>query len=70
MITLSIEGKNTQEIKRYSEVFWNRYEQLHDWQKIIKRIERGESQLQKIEQNNRLCQWKCKQYENAWFELK
>ncbi|KAG0296510.1 hypothetical protein BGZ96_009329 [Linnemannia gamsii] len=42
-----IEGKTLAEVKAYSKVFWKRYTEIADHERIIAAIEKGESKLQK-----------------------
>ncbi|KAF9916163.1 hypothetical protein BX616_004467 [Lobosporangium transversale] len=46
-ITTEIEGKTLQEVKAYSKVFWKRYTEIADYERIITAIEKGESKLQR-----------------------
>ncbi|KAG0297169.1 hypothetical protein BGZ98_000685, partial [Dissophora globulifera] len=46
-IASDIEGKTLAEIKAYSKVFWNRYDEIADSERIIAAIEKGESKLQR-----------------------
>ncbi|EFC39046.1 predicted protein [Naegleria gruberi] len=62
--------KTEQQIKKYSNVFWKRYKEIKDYDKLIKRIERGESQLQKIDNNNLMLRYKTQKYINPWLEMK
>ncbi|RUS17366.1 SNF2 family N-terminal domain-containing protein [Endogone sp. FLAS-F59071] len=42
-----VEGKTLEEVKKYSKVFWARYQELSDYEKLISKIEKGESELLK-----------------------
>ncbi|KAI9306125.1 SNF2 family N-terminal domain-containing protein [Cunninghamella echinulata] len=46
-ISKDIEGKTLEEVEQYSKVFWERYEELNDYEKHITKIEKGESELDK-----------------------
>ncbi|KAI9203985.1 SNF2 family N-terminal domain-containing protein [Polychytrium aggregatum] len=46
-IAKEMEGKDPEEVRRYSQVFWSRYKELADWEKLVARIEEGEAKLQK-----------------------
>ncbi|KAG0239598.1 hypothetical protein BGW41_007596 [Actinomortierella wolfii] len=46
-IANDIEGKTLQEVKKYAKVFWQRYEEISDHERIIANIEKGESKLQR-----------------------
>ncbi|KAJ3324279.1 hypothetical protein HDV06_000318 [Boothiomyces sp. JEL0866] len=56
-ITEEVEGKTLEEVKQYSEVFWKRFTELSDHEKILQNIERAETRLQRItETNNAIAQ--------------
>lgn len=46
-IATELEGKTEEEVRRYAEVFWQRLEEISDWQKLLKRIEDGEAVIQR-----------------------
>jgi hypothetical protein len=46
-ISKDVEGKTPEEVKAYYTVFWKRYQEIPDYDKIIKAIERGEERLLK-----------------------
>ncbi|KAG0362278.1 SNF2 family N-terminal domain-containing protein [Gamsiella multidivaricata] len=46
-IANEIEGKTPAEVKAYSKVFWKRYTEIADHERIIAAIEKGESKLQR-----------------------
>ncbi|KAG0340855.1 hypothetical protein BG004_006257 [Podila humilis] len=46
-IANEIEGKTLEEVKAYSKVFWKRYKEIADHERIIAAIEKGESKLQR-----------------------
>ncbi|KAF9411104.1 hypothetical protein BGZ94_001429 [Podila epigama] len=46
-IANEIEGKTLAEVRKYSKVFWQRYEEIADHERIIAAIEKGESKLQR-----------------------
>ncbi|KAF9172315.1 hypothetical protein BGX21_003396 [Mortierella sp. AD011] len=46
-IANEIEGKTLQEVKAYSKVFWKRYSEIADHERIIAAIEKGESKIQR-----------------------
>lgn len=41
-------NKDADEVRRYHEVFWARYQSLADWPKLIAAIERGEARRSKM----------------------
>ncbi|KAI1317954.1 hypothetical protein EDD11_007476 [Mortierella claussenii] len=46
-VTSELEGKTLQEVKAYSKVFWKRYTEISDHERIVAAIEKGESKLQR-----------------------
>ncbi|KAF9215123.1 hypothetical protein BGZ59_002233 [Podila verticillata] len=46
-IANEIEGKDLDEVEAYSKVFWKRYGEISDHERIIAAIEKGESKLQR-----------------------
>lgn len=43
-------GKDAQDVKRYYVAFMTNYRRIHDWQKVIDRIERGERKILRLRQ--------------------
>lgn len=59
-IAAKIPGKSFEEVENYSKVFWRRFEQIENFPSIIKRIERGEAKLRKVQRvkkilNQKVC---------------
>ena len=46
-ITREVEGKSEEEVRKYAAAFWERHQELNDWERIIKNIERGEQRIQR-----------------------
>lgn len=46
-IAKEVESKSEEEVKAYAEVFFKRYKELHDYERYIKQIERGEQKIQR-----------------------
>lgn len=65
-----VEGKTPEQVQQYAKVFFERFEELHNHDKYMKRIERGESIMNKIDTYNQMLQWKTKQYKNPWAEMR
>jgi SWI/SNF-related matrix-associated actin-dependent regulator of chromatin subfamily A member 5 len=51
-------------------VFWDRYQELNEWEKIIKNIERGEQKIQRQADIMNAITNKLEKYKNPWQELK
>lgn len=69
-IAAEIEGKTLDEVQKYSEVFWKRYQELNDWEKVMKNIERGEFKIQRQSDIMNAVAMKLERYKNPWQELK
>lgn len=69
-ITSEVEGKSEDEVRAYALVFWKRYRELSDWEKIIKNIERGEQKIQRQQDIMNAIAAKLERYKNPWQELK
>ncbi len=69
-IASEIDGKTPEDIAEYSKVFWERYTELNDWEKIIKNIERGEQKIQRQADIMAAIRNKIERYKNPWQELK
>lgn len=46
-ISKDVEGKTSEEVIQYSEVFWDRCQDLQDIDRIMAQIERGEAKIQR-----------------------
>eukprot|EP00884_Botryococcus_braunii_P010359 jgi/Botrbrau1/19324/Bobra.0073s0055.1 len=69
-ITREIDGKSEDDVRAYSKIFWKRYKELNDWERIIKNIERGEQRIQRQEDIMNAISAKLERYRNPWQELK
>lgn len=54
-----METKTPEEIQIYSNVFWKRYKELPEYDKIVKNIERGEESIRQKELSIELIDKKC-----------
>ncbi|KAK9861243.1 hypothetical protein WJX84_005000 [Apatococcus fuscideae] len=69
-VAKEVDGKTQEEVEEYSRVFWKRYKELNDWERIIKNIERGEGRIQRQQDIMRAIASKLDRYRNPWQELK
>lgn len=69
-IASEIDGKTEEEVKVYAKIFWKRYKELNDWEKIIKNIEKGEQKIQRQQDIMNAIAVKLDRYKNPWQELK
>lgn len=61
-ISRDVEGKTPDEVKAYYAVFWKRYQEIPDHDKIIKAIERGEERLLKNSEAQKALTMKVSKY--------
>eukprot|EP00123_Amoebidium_parasiticum_P017207 comp23754_c0_seq2/m.41063 comp23754_c0_seq2/g.41063 ORF comp23754_c0_seq2/g.41063 comp23754_c0_seq2/m.41063 type:complete len:1012 (-) comp23754_c0_seq2:256-3291(-) len=69
-IAKEVEGKTLEEVKEYSAVFWKRYKELQDYDKIIQAIENGEQKIQKREETAAALRSKVGRYRSPFQQLK
>mmetsp|Transcript_22804 Transcript_22804/g.58023 ORF Transcript_22804/g.58023 Transcript_22804/m.58023 type:complete len:1052 (-) Transcript_22804:484-3639(-) len=69
-IAAEIEGKTEEDVRKYSDVFWERFRELNDWEKVLKNIERGEFKIQRQSDIMNAVAMKLERYKNPWQELK
>ncbi|KAL7747414.1 chromatin remodeling complex Adenosinetriphosphatase [Sorochytrium milnesiophthora] len=69
-ISLDIEGKTVEDVRRYQEVFWQRYKEIPDWEKKIAEIEKGEEKINKILTTQRWLDKQLLQYREPMYQLK
>jgi len=69
-IANDMDGKTLEEVQEYSKVFWKRYKELNDYEKIISNIEKGEAKLQKIQEIQDILTAKISNHRNPLQQLK
>jgi len=69
-VTSEVEGKTDKEVAKYSIVFFKRFRELKDWEKIIRRIERGEQQIQRRTEIANALNKKVSRTKNPWVQLR
>lgn len=69
-IAKEVEGKTEADVKKYSGVFWKRYQELNDADRIIKNIERGEQRIKRQEDIMNALAAKLERYRNPWQEMR
>ncbi|GBG00203.1 chromatin-remodeling complex ATPase chain, partial [Raphidocelis subcapitata] len=65
-----LDTKSLDEVKAYAAAFWARYQELNDWEKVIKNIERGEQKIQRQADIMAALRAKIERYRNPWQDLK
>ncbi|CAN1238807.1 ISWI chromatin-remodeling complex ATPase CHR17 [Linum grandiflorum] len=69
-IASEVEGKTEEEVEKYALVFKERYQELNDYDRIIKNIERGEARISRKDEIMKAIGKKLDRYKNPWLELK
>uniref|UniRef100_A0A6U2D0V6 Uncharacterized protein n=2 Tax=Hemiselmis andersenii TaxID=464988 RepID=A0A6U2D0V6_HEMAN len=70
-IAQELESKSADDVKRYSEAFWQLGpSRLSNWEAIEKQIEKGESKIQKRQEFMNAVKRKVEKYANPWQQLK
>src|SRR3546814_2800843 len=62
-------GKTPAEVRRYYDTFWERHEELQDWQKIVERVEKGEKRIQRTQEIREALEKKVGRHDNPWQTL-
>lgn len=52
------------------QVFWSRYQELNEWERIVRNIEKGEQKIQRQQDIMNAISVKLDRYKNPWLELK
>ncbi|CAH8545043.1 unnamed protein product [Dicrocoelium dendriticum] len=69
-ISLDVEGKTPEEVKRYARVFWTRCNELQDVDKHMAQIERGEAKIQRRAAVKRALDLKMARYRAPFHQLR
>ncbi|GFH05549.1 uncharacterized protein HaLaN_00029, partial [Haematococcus lacustris] len=69
-IAAEMDGKTLEEVTEYAKVFWARYKDLNEYEKVIKNIERGEQKIQRQQDILDAIATKLARYKNPWQDLK
>jgi len=68
-VSKEVEGKTEEQVKLYHTVFWKRYDELEDKEKIIKRIEDGEAKINRRLETEALLKEKVSKYTDPFNQL-
>ncbi|TPP65404.1 SWI:SNF matrix associated [Fasciola gigantica] len=69
-ISMDVEGKTPEEVKRYARVFWTRCNELQDVDKHMAQIERGEAKIQRRAAIKRALDLKMARYRAPFHQLR
>ncbi|WFC98297.1 hypothetical protein MYAM1_001022 [Malassezia yamatoensis] len=62
--------KSEEDVRKYSKVFWEHVHELHDGDRIVQRIEEGETKRQKLQHNEQLLRRKIDSYNDPLQQIK
>ncbi|KII67222.1 putative global transcription activator SNF2L1 [Thelohanellus kitauei] len=69
-IAREIETKTYDEVVDYSKVFWEKMQELTDYEKINQQLVKGEAKLKKLVELKDTLTKKLSRYDNPWFQLR
>jgi len=69
-IAKEVEGKTPDEVEAYADVFWERYTELTDAERIIAQIEKGEQRIQRRQDIKRALETKMSRYRAPFHQLR
>ncbi|KAF0990376.1 hypothetical protein HZS_6206, partial [Henneguya salminicola] len=69
-IAMEIETKSHDDVKLYSDVFWSRYKELTDYEKIEQQIQKGEAKQQRTKELKEMLKKKLGRYDDPWYQLR
>ncbi len=67
---MTAEGKTPEEVREYWKVFWKRYKELQDHEKIIGQIERGEAKIARKQSIRKALELKISKYKAPFYQLR
>lgn len=59
-------GKIEEDVEKYYNVFWKRYKEISDWEKIISKIEAGEYRIARAIEIKEALETKVTRHHNPW----
>jgi ssDNA-binding Zn-finger/Zn-ribbon topoisomerase 1 len=65
-----VEGKTPEEVMQYSQVFWERYSELTDCDRILAQIEKGEQRIQRRQDIKKHLDHKMQRYKAPFHQLR
>ncbi|KAJ3294294.1 hypothetical protein HK104_003709 [Borealophlyctis nickersoniae] len=65
-----VEGKSPEEVRQYANVFWKRFKEIADWEKILANIEKGESKIRRTQEVQDALTAKIRQHRIPLQQLK
>ncbi|XP_065188236.1 SWI/SNF-related matrix-associated actin-dependent regulator of chromatin subfamily A member 5-like [Sycon ciliatum] len=68
-VSKEVEGKSPEQVRRYADVFWDRYTELQDHERILTTIERGETKIKRRQSIVRALETKMGRYRAPFHQL-
>lgn len=59
-ISNDVKGKDENDVRLYSDVFWTRYKEVDGWERYLKEIESGEKKLERLKMQGEILHSKIK----------
>ncbi|CAI4228885.1 unnamed protein product [Auanema sp. JU1783] len=69
-IAREIETKNFDEVEAYVKIFWERFDELHESEKILTQIEKGEARIQRRQSVKKALDAKIAKYKAPFHQLR
>eukprot|EP00658_Telonema_sp_P-2_P000140 TRINITY_DN10043_c0_g2_i1.p1 TRINITY_DN10043_c0_g2~~TRINITY_DN10043_c0_g2_i1.p1 ORF type:complete len:965 (+),score=286.55 TRINITY_DN10043_c0_g2_i1:52-2946(+) len=69
-VVKEVEGKSAEEVKEYHVVFWKRYKEIAEFDRIIKKIEAGEEKIQRRQEIEQILKHKVLGSKDPYNQLK
>ncbi|KAF1744797.1 hypothetical protein MXB_4553 [Myxobolus squamalis] len=69
-VALDIETKSFEEVQVYCDIFWKRFKELNEYEKINLQLQKGEAKIQKIKEIKDILSKKLSRYDDPWYQLK
>lgn len=69
-IAADIESKSDKEVREYAKVFWDRYQEMPNWERYVSQIDAGEEKAAKISQQKKMLRKKVEMYRVPLQQLK
>lgn len=63
-------GKTEGQVRAYFKVFWERYEEVHEHEKMLERVEKGERRIERNQAIERALRVKVARHKNPWQTLR
>jgi len=69
LISKAVEGKTEEQVRAYYKTFWERHQELPDWERVLKKLEKAETNSERRRTIEVLLCWKTGMYKHPFREL-